>query len=60
MLENLDHKIYNTIIPIAFDWLKRQSYGLPISIYDSINQQVRKLTGRWPEEMIEKGDRKNK
>lgn len=53
--ENLNQKIYNTIIPRSVRLAEAPSYGLPISIYD------RKSTGAkayraLAEEIIEKGD----
>ena len=53
--ENLNQKIYNTIIPISVRLAEAPSYGLPINIYD------RKSTGAkayraLAEEIIEKGD----
>ena len=53
--ENLNQKIYNTIIPRSVRLAEAPSYGLPINIYD------RKSTGAkayraLAEEIIEKGD----
>ena len=53
--ENLNQKIYNTIIPRSVRLAEAPSYGLPINIYD------RKSTGAkayraWAEEIIEEGD----
>ena len=53
--ENLNQKIYNTIIPRSVRLAEAPSYGLPINIYD------RKATGAkayraLAEEIIEKGD----
>ena len=53
--ENLNQKIYNTIIPRSVRLAEAPSYGLPINIYD------RKYTGAkayraLAEEIIEKGD----
>ena len=53
--ENLNQKIYNTIIPRSVRLAEAPSYGLPINIYD------RKSTGAkayraLQEEIIEKGD----
>ena len=53
--ENLNQKIYNTIIPRSVRVAEAPSYGLPINIYD------RKSTGAkayraLAEEIIEKGD----
>ena len=53
--ENLNQKIYNTIIPRSVRLAESPSYGLPINIYD------RKSTGAkayraLAEEIIEKGD----
>ena len=53
--ENLNQKIYNTIIPRSVRLAEAPSYGLPINIYD------RKSTGSkafraLAEEIIEKGD----
>lgn len=55
--ENLNQKIYNTIIPRSVRLAEAPSYGLPINIYD------RKSTGAkayraLAEEIIEKGDEK--
>lgn len=54
--ENLNQKIYNTIIPRSVRLAEAPSYGLPINIYD------RKSTGAkayraLAEEIIEKGDK---
>ena len=53
--ENLNQKIYNTIIPRSVRLAEAPSYGLPVNIYD------RKSTGAkayraLAEEIIEKGD----
>ena len=55
--ENLDHKIYNTIIPRSVRLAEAPSYGLPISIYDSKSTGA-KAYRALAEEMIEKGDEK--
>ena len=59
--ENLNQKIYNTIIPRSVRLAEAPSYGLPITMYDPINIYDRKSTGAkayraLAEEIIEKGD----
>lgn len=53
--ENLNHKIYNTIIPRSVRLAEAPSYGLPISIYDSKSTGA-KAYRALAEEMIGKGD----
>lgn len=53
--ENLNHRIYNTIIPRSVRLAEAPSYGLPISIYDSKSTGA-KAYRALAEEMIEKGD----
>ena len=53
--ENLEQKIYNTIIPRSVRLAEAPSYGLPISIYDSKSTGA-KAYRALAEEMIERGE----
>ncbi len=53
--ENLEQKIYNTIIPRSVRLAEAPSYGLPINIYDS-KSTGSKAYRALAEEMIERGD----
>lgn len=53
--ENLNQKIYNTIIPRSVRLAEAPSYGLPISIYDSKSTGA-KAYRALAEEIIERGD----
>ncbi len=53
--ENLDQKIYNTIIPRSVRLAEAPSYGLPINIYDSKSTGA-KAYRALAEEMIERGE----
>lgn len=54
--ENLEQKIYNTIIPRSVRLAEAPSYGLPISIYDSKSTGA-KAYRALAEEMIERGEK---
>ena len=53
--ENLNQRIYNTIIPRSVRLAEAPSYGLPISIYDSKSTGA-KAYRALAEEIIERGD----
>lgn len=53
--ENLNQKIYNTIIPRSVRLAEAPSYGLPINIYDSKSTGA-KAYRALAEEIIERGD----
>lgn len=53
--ENLNQKIYNTIIPRSVRLAEAPSYGLPINIYDRKSMGA-KAYRALAEEIIEKGD----
>lgn len=53
--ENLNQRIYNTIIPRSVRLAEAPSYGLPINIYDSKTTGA-KAYRALAEEMIERGD----
>ena len=53
--ENLNQKIYNTIIPRSVRLAEAPSYGLPINIYDNKSTGA-KAYRSLAEEIIERGD----